>query len=127
MVVGKFCFCHLAAHYSADHFFYHTEQDQAEKTREMRLRLLRMQRLLSPAKRRKTMKLTETKADQHGLIRSIVGDAHLAKRVTAIGITEGTAFRMVRNDRKMPVLVYLRETLIAVNRDDAERIEVETL
>ena len=46
-------------------------------------------------------------------------------RITSIGVTEGTAFRTVLNDRKMPVLVYLRETLIAVNRRDAERIEVE--
>ena len=46
-------------------------------------------------------------------------------RITAIGITEGTEFQTVRNDRKMPVLLYLRETLIAVNRDDAQRIEVE--
>jgi ferrous iron transport protein A len=46
-------------------------------------------------------------------------------RITAIGVTEGTAFQTVRNDRKMPVLLYLRETLIAVNRMDAERIEVE--
>ena len=73
------------------------------------------------------MKLTDTKADQRGVIRRIVGDAHFMNRVTAIGITEGTAFQTVRNDKKMPVLVYLRETLIAVNRADAERIEVETL
>lgn len=72
------------------------------------------------------MKLTQTKSDQRGVIRAISGDAHFASRITAIGITEGTAFQTVRNDRKMPVLVYLRETLIAVNREDAERIEVET-
>ena len=73
------------------------------------------------------MKLSDTRADQHGVIRSIGGDAHFINRVTAIGITEGTAFQTVRNDKKMPVLVYLRETLIAVNREDAERIEVETV
>ena len=71
------------------------------------------------------MKLTETRPDQAGVIRRIGGDAHFMNRITSIGITEGTAFRTVRNDRKMPVLVYLRETLIAVNRRDAERIEVE--
>ena len=71
------------------------------------------------------MKLTDTKPDQHGLIQRIGGDAHFAKRITSIGITEGTEFQTVRNDRKMPVLIYLRETLIAVNRADAERIEVE--
>ena len=71
------------------------------------------------------MKLTETRPDQSGVIRKIGGDAHFMNRITAIGVTEGTAFQTVRNDRKMPVLLYLRETLIAVTRMDAERIEVE--
>lgn len=72
------------------------------------------------------MKITETRPDQNGLIRKIEGDAHFINRITAIGITEGTQFQTVRNDKKMPVLLYLRETLIAVNREDAQRIEVET-
>ncbi len=71
------------------------------------------------------MKLTETKPEESGIIRRIGGDVHFANRITAIGLTEGTVFQTVRNDRKMPVLIYLRETLIAVNRTDAERIEVE--
>ena len=73
------------------------------------------------------MKLTEMKPDQNGVIRRIGGDAHFLNRITAIGVTEGTEFQTVRNDKKMPVLVYLRETLIAVNRADAERIEVESV
>ena len=71
------------------------------------------------------MKLTDTKPDQRGLIRKIGGDVHFANRITAIGLTEGTTFQTVRNDGKMPVLIYLRETLIAVNRADSEKIEVE--
>ena len=73
------------------------------------------------------MRLTDMKPDQQGVIRKIGGDPHFLSRITAIGVTEGTEFQTVRNDRKMPVLVYLRETLIAVNRADAERIEVETV
>ncbi len=73
------------------------------------------------------MRLTEMKPDQNGVIRRIGGDAHFLNRVTAIGVTEGTEFQTVRNDKKMPVLVYLRETLIAINRADAERIEVESV
>ena len=76
---------------------------------------------------RKDMKLTESKADMQGRIRSVSGDDHFMNRITSIGITEGTAFQTVRNDRKMPVLIYLRETLISLNRADAERIEVETV
>lgn len=71
------------------------------------------------------MKLTESKADMQGRIISVQGDDHFMNRITAIGITEGTPFQTVRNDKKMPVLIYLRETLIALNKTDAERIEVE--
>ena len=71
------------------------------------------------------MKLTETPADMQGRIKSLGGDDHFMNRITAIGITEGTCFQTVRNDKKMPLLIYLRETLISLNRADAERIEVE--
>lgn len=71
------------------------------------------------------MKLTEAKADMMGIIHRIGGDARLANRITAIGITEGTPFQVVKNDRNMPVLLYVRETLIALNRRDAEVVEVE--
>ena len=71
------------------------------------------------------MKLTETTADMQGRIKSLGGDDHFMNRITAIGIMEGTPFQTVRNDKKMPLLIYLRETLISLNRADAERIEVE--
>ena len=71
------------------------------------------------------MKLTETTADMQGRIKSLGGDDHFMNRITAIGITEGTPFQTVRNDKKMLLLIYLRETLISLNRADAERIEVE--
>ncbi len=73
------------------------------------------------------MKLTDMRPEQEGRVRKLEGDAHFISRITSIGITEGTEFQTIRNDRKMPVLVYLRETLIAVNRPDAERIEVEAV
>ena len=39
-------------------------------------------------------------------------------------LVEGTVVQVVRNDKKMPVLVYARETLLALNRADCEKIEV---
>ena len=73
------------------------------------------------------MKLTESKAEMRGKIKTVEGDDHFMNRITSIGITEGTSFQTVRNDRKMPVLIYLRETLISLNRTDAERIEVDAV
>lgn len=46
------------------------------------------------------MKLTETPADMQGRIKSLGGDDHFMNRITAIGITEGTRFQTVRNDKK---------------------------
>ncbi|MBQ5316796.1 MAG: ferrous iron transport protein A [Oscillospiraceae bacterium] len=71
------------------------------------------------------MKLTETTADMQGMIRSLNGDDHFMNRITSIGMTEGTPFQTVRNDKNMPLLIYVRETLISLNRADAERIEVD--
>ena len=51
------------------------------------------------------MKLTETKPDQHGVVQRNGGDAHFINRTTAIGVTEGTQFQTVHNDKKMPVPV----------------------
>ena len=71
------------------------------------------------------MNLTQTKPDDVGAVGAINADAKFTNRITAIGLTTGTRFQTVRNDKRMPVLIYVRETLIALNRKDAERIEVE--
>ena len=71
------------------------------------------------------MRLSELKADKHGRVRALGDDAHFLRRITSIGLTEGTHFQVVRNDKKMPVLIYARETLLALNRADCDRIEIE--
>ena len=73
------------------------------------------------------MRLTEMKPDDNGWIQKLGGDGHFLNRRTAVVVTGGAEFQAVRSDKKMPVLVYLRETLIAINRADAERIEVESV
>ena len=71
------------------------------------------------------MKLTEMKRDTFGKVESLKNDERFLKRITSIGLTEDTSFQVVKNDRKMPVLVYVRESLIALNRNDCESIEVK--
>ena len=70
------------------------------------------------------MKLSEMSAGAHGRVADLRGDLRFLNRITSVGLNEGATFQVVKNDRKMPVLVYVRETLLALNRKDCEKIEV---
>ena len=71
------------------------------------------------------MKLSELKPDQRGRVKSLGEEEHFLSRIMSIGLTEETSFQVVRCDRNMPVLIYARETLLAISRADSEKIEVE--
>ncbi len=70
------------------------------------------------------MKLSQMKPGSNGRVNSLEGDRRFLSRITSIGLTEDSLFQVVKNDRKMPVLLYVRETLLALNRKDCENIEV---
>ena len=71
------------------------------------------------------MKLSEVKAGSAARVVSLGTDRRFVNRITSIGMSEGVGFEVVKNDRNMPVLIYVRETLLALNRDDCGKIEVE--
>ncbi len=74
------------------------------------------------------MNLSEAKVSTKASIKRIEnGDINLLNRLVSIGLSQGTRLQVVKNDRKMPVLVFARETLLAINRRDAEKIELEVL
>ncbi len=70
------------------------------------------------------MKLTETKEGFKGRIASMNGDSHMISRAMSIGLVPGGIVEVLKNRRKQPVLLYSRDSMIALNREDAERIEV---
>ena len=86
---------------------------------------MRLLQSFNRARRQKEMKLSELKEGTVAKIASLGSDRRFVSRITAIGMSEGAMFEVVRNDRKMPVLIYVRETLLALNRADCERIEAE--
>jgi ferrous iron transport protein A len=71
------------------------------------------------------MKLSDLHENTHGTVKALGKDERFLSRITSIGLTEGATFQVIKNDKKMPVLVYVRETLLAINRRDCEKIEVE--
>ena len=70
------------------------------------------------------MSLSEIKADKEAIVSEIKGDQRFISRITSIGITPGCKIRVVRNDRNRPMLVYSRDTMIALNRKECNGIEV---
>ncbi|WP_270297016.1 FeoA family protein [Eggerthella sinensis] len=70
-------------------------------------------------------KLNETAAGDAVVISGVRGDARFVSRVTSIGLTEGCEVRVLQNVRKRPLLVYGRDSIIALDAGDCERIDVE--
>ena len=70
------------------------------------------------------MKLGEMKENSEAVVSRISGDARFVGRITSIGLTPGCRVSIVKNDRNRPVLLYSRDTMIAVNRRECEGIEV---
>ncbi len=70
------------------------------------------------------MSLNEVKADRETRVNSIKGDERFQSRITSIGITPGCKLTVVRNDKNRPMLVYSRNTMIALNRSECKQIEV---
>ena len=70
-------------------------------------------------------KLSELKKEKGGVIASVNGDARFVSRITSIGLTPGCQVRVVKNEKHRPLLVWARDTMIALNRDECAGIEVE--
>ena len=70
-------------------------------------------------------KLSELAKDQSGVIASINGDARFVSRITSIGLTPGCKISIIKNEKRRPILVYSRDTMIALNRKECDGIEVK--
>ena len=59
-----------------------------------------------------------------GIVRSLNGGKGFLSRISSMGFTPSSKIHVIRNCRKGPLLVYLRDTVIAVGRKEASKIEV---
>jgi ferrous iron transport protein A len=72
-------------------------------------------------------KLSTANRGEKGRIASIHGDARFLSRITSIGLTIGSVVEVIQNQKKRPVLVYGRDTMIAINRSECEKIMLEVV
>jgi ferrous iron transport protein A len=71
------------------------------------------------------MSISEAKKGQLYRIRKIGGGVQFLSRVTSAGLTPGTRVEILQSSGRLPVLLYARDTMLAVNRKEAGQIEVE--
>ena len=69
-------------------------------------------------------KLVELKAEESSTVASVTGDLRFVSRITSIGLTPGCKVSIVKNEKRRPLLVYARDTMIALNRKECENIFV---
>ena len=71
------------------------------------------------------MSLSEVKENGSAVVTAVNGDTRFITRITSIGLTPGCKVSVVKNDKNRPMLVYSRDTMIALNRNECKGIEVE--
>ncbi|MBQ3715134.1 MAG: ferrous iron transport protein A [Fibrobacter sp.] len=68
------------------------------------------------------MSLNEMRENTGGNIERIEGDSRFISRIVSIGLTPGSTFSLLKNDGRSPLLVFCRDTVIAVNRKESSQI-----
>jgi ferrous iron transport protein A len=59
------------------------------------------------------------------IVREIMADDRLISRTSSMGITGGSTLEVIRNEKKQPMLLFCRDTMVAINRKECEKIFVE--
>lgn len=72
-----------------------------------------------------TISLGEMGENFSGCIAKIDGDSRFISRIISIGLSPGSSFSLLKNDGRSPVLVFCRDTVIAVNRKECSQIFVK--
>lgn len=70
------------------------------------------------------MKLVEMKENTEAVVSGLSGDSRFIGRITSIGLTPGCRVSVIKNDKNRPLLIYSRDTMIALNRRECEGIFV---
>lgn len=69
-------------------------------------------------------RLSEVQAGTTVTITNIQGDERLLGRTSSMGMIVGSTIEILKNEKKQPLLLFCRDTMVAVNRRECEKIEV---
>ena len=57
----------------------------------------------------------------------IGGTPHFQSRAVSIGLIPGSVVEILLNQSRRPMLLYCRNTVLAIDRDDCKKIQVEVI
>jgi ferrous iron transport protein A len=69
--------------------------------------------------------MANSKPGTIGVVAKLDGDPRFLSRITAIGLTPGCPVEILRSEGRQPVLLYSRDTMIALSRREGEKIMLE--
>jgi ferrous iron transport protein A len=70
-------------------------------------------------------RLSDIQAGKTVMVKEIMADERLISRTSSMGIIVGSRIEILRNEKKQPLLLFCRDTMVAVNRREGEKIKVE--
>ena len=68
--------------------------------------------------------LSDAKPRTKYSILSIRDEARLVNRLSSMGLMNGSHIEICQNQKKQPVLIFARDTLIAIGREESKKITV---
>lgn len=68
--------------------------------------------------------LSEAAPGKSYLIREIKDEARLVNRLSSMGLMCGSPIEVCQNNKKQPVLIFARDTLVAIGRGESTKIIV---
>lgn len=71
-----------------------------------------------------TLTLSKAKPGHSYFVREIKDEARLTNRLSSMGLIYGSKLEICQNSPKQPVLVFTRDTLLAIGRGESEKIIV---
>lgn len=68
--------------------------------------------------------LSEAAPGKRYTVRAIRDEARLVNRLSSMGLVCGSTFEVCQNNKKQPVLIFARDTLVAIGREESKKITV---
>lgn len=68
--------------------------------------------------------LSKSQPGKKYLVQEIKDETRLVNRLSSMGLMCGSPIEVCQNNKKQPVLIFARDTLIAIGRGESEKIIV---